>query len=258
MKICVLMKQVPDNDSAIILSNDSSSIKLNDITWCTNESDTYALEEALLMKEAHGGEVVACSFGRESSQQVIKDALAKGADRGLYISEEESDGFDILSTAKIFTQALKDENFDLIFSGLQSNDSGNAQLGLLLAEMLNMSHAALVMGTEVLNDTRIKVKQELEGGWFQWTELDLPASITIQSGLNKPRYASLRGIMMMKKKPIDIFDSSQIDSTGSKNKIFLDKMYIPQKVKETTFIEGTPDEIASKLGDLMINDIKVF
>ncbi len=258
MKICVLMKQVPDNDSAIVLSNDGSGIKLDDITWCTNESDTYALEEALLIKEAQGGEVVACTLGRESSQQVIKDALAKGADRGLYIPDDGLDNYDILATAKIFSQILKDENFHLILSGLQSNDSGNSQLGLLLAEMLQMSHAALVMGTEIVNENQIRVKQELEGGWFQWTELDLPSSITIQSGLNKPRYASLRGIMMMKKKPIEIFDKSRIDRTAIENKIFLEKMYIPNKIKETTFIEGTPDEIADKLVDIMINEIKVF
>lgn len=258
MKICVLIKQVPDNDSAILLSGDNNGIKFDDITWCTNESDTYALEEALLMKEAHGGEVVVCTFGQDSSRQVIKDALAKGADRGLYVSDEGLDGFDILEMAKIFAQALKDENFDLVFSGLQSNDAGNAQLGLLVAEMLDMSHAAMVMGTEVLSENRIKVKQELEGGWYQWTELDLPASITIQSGLNKPRYASLRGIMMMKKKPIDIFDTSQITSRSEDHKISLHRLYVPQKTKETTFIDGSPDEIANKLTDIMINDIKVF
>ena len=212
MKICVLIKQVPDKNSPLSISDDQISISETNITWVSNESDNYALEEALIIKETHEGEVVACTLGKESAGQVLKDAMAKGADRSIFISDPKFDSLDILSLAKIIASALKEENFDLILSGLQSDDQGNSQLGLLIAELLNMSHATLVMGTEIISDSTIKVKRELESGWFQWTELTLPASISIQSGINTPRYATLKGIMMVKKKTVDKNTSNEISN----------------------------------------------
>ena len=162
MKICVLMKQVPDKNSSLIISKDKLSLEKENITWVSNESDNYALEEALLIKESHGGEVVACTLGNESARQVLKDAMAKGADRGIFLSNSQIDSLAILSTAKVFASALKDESFNLILSGLQSDDQGNSQLGILIAELLGMSHASLVMSTDVVDDNTIKVKRELE------------------------------------------------------------------------------------------------
>ena len=158
MKICVLLKQVPDKNHPLTISDDHRSLEGDHIMWVSNESDNYALEEALLMKEAHGGEIVACTLGRSSAEQVLKDAMAKGADRSIFLSDEKFDDLDILSLAKVFSSVLKDENFDLILSGLQSDDLGNSQLGLLLAELLNMSHASLVMGADIINDSTIKVR----------------------------------------------------------------------------------------------------
>jgi electron transfer flavoprotein beta subunit len=131
---------------------------------------------------------------------------------------------------------------------------GNGQLGVLLAEHLNMSHGSLVMETNISDNTKIKVKRELENGWFQWSELDIPSSLTIQSGLNKPRYSSLRGIMMMKKKPIKIIKLSEINTEAHKIDN-LKSMYIPQKIKETIKIEGTSDEVAEKLHDILKNEL---
>ena len=257
MKICVLMKQVPDKDSRFKIDATNLGIENSDLTFVTNESDNYALEEALLLKEAHGGEVVVCALGPESAIQVVKDALSKGADRGIFLSDDAFENLDILSLAKVFQSALKEEKFDLIFSGLQSDDMGNGQLGILLAELLNTSHASLVMETEIVDDNKIKAKRELESGWFQWTELDFPASLTIQSGINTPRYASLRGIMMMKKKTIETKSAADVgfDETS---KTSLDKLYVPEKTKETVFIDGSPDEIVSKLVDVFSNEIKVL
>ncbi|MBC8311805.1 MAG: electron transfer flavoprotein subunit beta/FixA family protein [Candidatus Marinimicrobia bacterium] len=257
MKICVLMKQVPDKDAALKIDATSLGIDTSDLTFVTNESDSYALEEALLLKEAHGGEVVACTLGADSSLQVVKDALSKGADRGLFLRDDAFNDLDILSLSKVFGAALKDENFDLIFSGLQSDDVGNGQLGLLIAEHLNTSHASLVMETEMVGDSAIKAKRELESGWFQWTELDFPASLTIQSGINTPRYASLRGIMMMKKKTIDTKSAEDLGLSLT-SKTSTTKMYIPEKTKETVYVDGTTDEIVSKLVDIFANDIKVL
>ena len=258
MKICVLIKQVPDKDSPLTIADDHLSLDDNNITWVSNESDNYALEEALLLKEKHDGEVVACTLGSESSRQVLKDAMAKGADRGIFLSDSKFDSLDVLSIAKVFASALKDENFDLIMTGLQSDDQGNSQLGILIAELMNMSNASLVMSTEVLDNNTIKVKRELEDGWFQWTTLSLPASISIQSGLNTPRYATLKGIMMVKNKTVDEFNGESIPGLDLSSQAKLKKMYVPEKSKETVFIDGTPDEIAGKLVDVFKNEIQVL
>jgi len=255
MKICVLIKQVPDKDSKIRINPDSRTIDSTNITNVINESDNYALEEALLLKEKHGGEVVVCTFGNESSHEIIKTALAKGADRGIFIINTEHHYIDVLNVAKIITDNIKSEEFDIILSGLQSDDLGNCQLGLLIAEMLDTSHASLVMSTEMINDSTIKVKQELESGWFQWTELNLPTSLTIQSGINTPRYAALRGIMMAKNKPVEKIEINISNYTQS---LSLKKLYIPSKSKETQFIDGTPGEVASTIVDILINEIKVL
>ena len=255
MKICVLIKQVPDKDSKIVINADAKSIDTANITNIMNESDSYALEEALLLKEKHGGEVVVCSLGNQSSNEIIKTALAKGADKGIHLVNNQNNYLDILSIAKIIAKQLEDENFDLILSGLQSDDSGNCQLGLLIAELLNTSHSSLVMSTELLNDNTLKVKQELENGWFQWTELSLPASLTIQSGINTPRYASLRGIMMAKNKPLDAIE---VNSSDYESQLGLEKLYIPSKSKETKFLEGTTEDIATEILNVLTDEIKVL
>jgi len=256
MKICVLVKQVPDKDSDIKLTGDGFKIDQTNLNFLTNESDNYAIEEALLLKENHEAEVVICSLGTESSTQIVKDALSKGADRAIFIENDANKDFDILTISKIMSEILKSENFDLILSGLQSDDMGNGQLGVLIAEHLNMSHASLAMETKFENSDKINVKRELENGWFQWTELNLPASITIQSGINKPRYASLRGIMMMKKKTIDMKKISDLN-ISSEQKISLKSLYAPQKSKETEKIEGTTEEIVNRIYEILKEDLRI-
>ena len=257
MKIVVLVKQVLDKDSNINLAADGSLLNREDLALSTNECDSYALEEALQIKEKKGGEVIVLSVGNDSVLSVIKDGLAKGADKGLHIKTDNEEDLDALQLAKLIACALRDENIDIVLSGLQSDDKGYGQTGVLIAELLGLSHASLVIGTEVISDSVIKVKRELESGWFQWVDLSLPTSMTIQSGINKPRYSSLRGIMMMKKKPIETKTIEQLEFNATqKTKII--KMYIPEKSKETVFIEGTSDEIVDQLMDKFVNDIKVL
>jgi len=257
MKICVLVKQVPDKDSNIKIGTDGLSINPQDLNLITNESDNYAIEEALLLKEKHNAEVVICSFGQESSIQVIKDALSKGADKGLFIENDLNDDLDILNISKIFSKILESEKFDLILSGLQSDDIGNGQLGVLIAEHLKMSHASLVMETIIENTDKIKVKRELENGWFQWASLNLPASITIQSGINKPRYASLRGIMMMKRKTIDIKKASDLNIEINKN-LSLKSLYIPKQTKKIEKIEGATDDVVNRIYNILKEDLQII
>tara|TARA_Y100000588_G_C14011430_1_gene820183 strand:+ start:144 stop:905 length:762 start_codon:yes stop_codon:yes gene_type:complete len=252
------MKQVPNEDAAIRIKPDGSGIIEDNITFNTNEPDNYALEEALLIKEKIGdGEVVICTLGPESSSQTIKDGLAKGADRAIQIVDESSNHLDPLTTAKIFCKAIKEENFDLVLSGLQSDDGGHSQVGIILAELLGTSHASLVVGTDIQGES-CKVKRELESGWFQTVVLALPASMTIQSGLNKPRYASLKGIMGVKKKPVDKKNLNELgfENVNSRTKYL--KMYQPQKTKETKYIEGDTEEIVQNLLNILKDDLKAI
>src|ERR1700751_4220826 len=201
VNIIVCIKQVPAKDAPLAIAG--NWIKEADIGFEMNEPDSYALEEALRLKEKHGGEVVAISMGPERVKQTIKEALAKGADRGIHVVDAEFYKLDPLGSARSLAAAIHKETFDLILTGLQSDDQGFGQTGVLLAELLGLPHATIIMQIEVA-DAHLKLKRELEAGWFQWVELPLPAVLTIQSGINKVRYASLKGIMAAKKKEIAV------------------------------------------------------
>jgi electron transfer flavoprotein beta subunit len=253
MKIAVLVKQVPGSESPLSVQSSQKWVDESSVAYVMNESDNYALEEALQIKEANGeGEIVVVSLGPVRIQKVIREALAKGADRAIHIQMETESAIDPLATASHFADALKEENFDLIFTGLQSDDVGMGQTGVILGEMMGMATASLAMATEV-GDGKIKVKRELEAGWFQWVSLSLPACLTIQSGLNIPRYPSLKGIMGAKKKEIKVLKPS-----FSEPKQSLEKLYVPQSDKKTVMIEGTVDQMVEKLIDTFRNDIKVL
>jgi len=214
MKIAVLVKQVPGSETALPILENHNWIDEEQVSFVMNPPDNFAIEEALLIKERTGdGEVVIVSMGPARVQKVIREGLAKGADRGIHLEEDGQIQTDPLSIAKSISSILMDENFDLVLTGLQSDDTGMGQTGVLIGEMLGMSTGTLAMETDV-QDNAIRVKRELESGWFQWVKLPLPASISIQSGLNTPRYPSLRGIMGAKKKEIKVVSPSdhQTDS----------------------------------------------
>ena len=187
MKILVCMKQVPQKDAPLKLNESGTWIR-EDVSYEVNEPDAYALEEALRQKERNGGEVVVITAGPARAQQVLREALAKGADRAIHLEDSAFIGLDALSTARAFAAAIEDEQFDLIFTGLQSDDYGFAQTGVILAELLGWPHATIIMQIEK-TEAGIKVKRELEAGYFQFVEIPLPAVLTIQSGINKLRYA---------------------------------------------------------------------
>ena len=256
MKIAVLIKQVPGAESPLPLASDNKWIDESSITFVMNPPDNFALEEALLLKEKLGeGEVVILSMGPSRVQKVIREGLAKGADRGIHIEENALIEKDPLIISKQLSSVLKSENFDLILSGLQSDDTGMGQTGVLIGEILGMSTATLVIETDLKEDS-IKVKRELESGWFQWVELPLPASISIQSGLNTPRYPSLKGIMGAKRKEVKIIphsDQLQIQNVQSVN-----ELSIPKTSKQTEVIEGDVDAIVSRLVDVLKKEIKVI
>jgi electron transfer flavoprotein beta subunit len=256
LKIGVCVKQVPAKDAPLAILGESAWIRESDIGFETNEPDGFALEEALRLKEKHGGEVVAVSMGPERSKQTIKEALAKGADRGIHVADNEFFKLDPLNSAKSLAAAIKAENFDLILTGLQSDDQGFGQTGVLLAELLGRPHGTIIMAIEVI-DNHLKLKRELEAGWFQWVELPLPAVLTIQSGINKVRYATLKGIMAAKKKEITTIAR---ESLGVKHEPTqrIERIYVPSKTKKTEFITGTPKEAAAKLLEKLKHEARVL
>ena len=254
MNIIVCIKQVPAKDAPLAIAG--NWIKESDIGFEMNEPDSYALEEALRLKEKHGGEVVALSMGPERVKQTIKEALAKGADRGLHIADDQFAERDPLGSAKALAAANHREKVDLVLTGLQSDDHGFGQTGVLLAALLDRPHATIIMQIEV-QDGKMKLKRELEAGWFQWMECPLPAVLTIQSGINKVRYATLKGIMAAKKKEITTLARESL-GVAHETTQKIEKIYVPTKTKKTEFLTGTPTEVASKLVEKLKFEARVI
>ncbi|MDA1184599.1 MAG: electron transfer flavoprotein subunit beta/FixA family protein [Acidobacteria bacterium] len=251
MKIAVCIKQVPTREWQPRLRDDRSWVRDEDASHEMNEPDAYALEEALRLREKHGGEVVVCSAGPARVQQVLREALARGADRALHVEDDSLVSADASIGAGALAGAMADEQFDLVLTGLQSDDQGHGQTGVVLAERLGIPHSTIIMEIQVQTSdgsatdgpARVRVKRELEGGWFQWLTMPLPALLTIQSGINQLRYATLKGIMAAKKKeirkvalPAGMQPSQQILSLA-----------VPTRSKQTQMIAGSPSDAAREL-----------
>jgi electron transfer flavoprotein beta subunit len=257
MKILVCMKQVPQKDAPLKLNESGTWIR-EDVSYEVNEPDAFALEEALRQKEkAGGGEVVVITAGPARAAQVLREGLAKGADRAIHLEGDGFVGLDAFNTAKAFAAAIKEEQFDLIFTGLQSDDYGYAQTGVILAEILGWPHATIIMEIQK-QESGIKVKRELEAGFFQYVDMPTPAVLTIQSGINKLRYATLIGIKQAKNKPLRKVTMEEVKSALGDNMQKIEKLYIPQKTKKTEMIEGSPADIAKKLVEKLKNDVRVL
>jgi len=244
MKIAVCIKQVPTREWQPRLNDAKTWIREQEASYEMNEPDAYALEEGLRLREKHGGEVVVCSAGPARVQQVIREALARGADRAIHVEDEALGAADAFTAASALAPAMKEEAFDLILTGLQSDDQGHAQFGPVLGEKLGMPHSTIIM--EVQADpaaASMKVKRELEGGWFQYVTMPLPALLTIQSGINQLRYATLKGIMAAKKKEIRKVGAPE----GVVSRLKVVALYAPQKSKQTVMIGGSPADAAKEL-----------
>lgn len=254
------MKQVPQKDAPLKLNASATWIR-EDVSYEVNEPDAYALEEALRQKEKNGGEVVVITAGPARAQQVLREALAKGADRAIHLEDDAFVSFDALNMARALATVIKSEPFDLIFTGLQSDDYGYAQTGVILAELLSVPHATIIMQIESSNGG-IRVKRELEAGYFQFVEMPLPAVLTIQSGINKLRYATLLGIKQAKNKPLRKVSLAEVQAAvpagavGNLQKI--ERLYVPQKTKNTEFIQGTPVETARTIVEKLRNEVRVI
>jgi electron transfer flavoprotein beta subunit len=242
MKIAVCVKQVVTREWQLRVNDQKTWIRDNDASFELNEPDAYALEEALRLKEKHGGEVVVCSAGPARAAQVIREALARGADRAIHVESDALATADANGVAEALAAAIRDEQVDLVLTGLQSDDQGFGQVGVLLAEKLGMPHATIIMEVQK-SDSGLRVKRELEGGWFQWVALPLPALLTIQSGINQLRYATLKGIMAAKKKEIRKVAAPASAQTTQR----ITSIYFPEKGKKTQMLPGSPADAAKEL-----------
>ena len=255
MKIAVCIKQVPTREWQPRLNDAKTWVRDQDVSYEMNEPDAYALEESLRLREKHGGEVVVCSAGPARVQQVIREALARGADRALHVEDDSLAAADAFTAASALAAAMGEQKFDLILTGLQSDDQGHAQFGPVLAEKLSIPHSTIIM--EVNADpaaNSLRVKRELEGGWFQYVTMPLPALLTIQSGINQLRYATLKGIMAAKKKEI----AKVAAPAGLASRQLIVQMYAPQKVKQTVMIGGSPAEAAKELVKRLREEARVL
>jgi electron transfer flavoprotein beta subunit len=257
MKIIIAIKQVPARDSQLRIASSAKWIEDADLTYEINEPDAYALEAGLQLKEQHTGEVVVICAGPARAAQTIREALAKGADRAIHIEDENLSRFDPLATAKLLAAALQPEAPDLILTGLQSDDLGYGQTGVILAEVMGLPHATLIMQVEK-QDGRIRVKRELEDGWFQHVEMPLPALLTIQSGISKLRYATLMGIKKAKTKEIKRLTVGELAAGTQAPSITVDRIYLPERTKRTQLFEGNPKEAATKLAEKLKFEARVL
>jgi electron transfer flavoprotein beta subunit len=254
MKIAVCIKQVVTREWQLRVNDSHTWIRDQDASFELNEPDAYALEEGLRLKEKQGGEVVVCSAGPARATQVIREALARGADRAIHVESDALAAADAFTVADALASAIRDEKFDLVLTGLQSDDQGFGQVGCVLAEKLGIPHATIIMEVQVADGPTLRVKRELEGGWFQWLSLPLPALLTIQSGINQLRYATLKGIMAAKKKEI----RKVTPSIAGESMQRIERVYFPEKAKKTQMIAGSAAEAARELVRHLREDARVI
>lgn len=255
MKIIVSVKQVPARDSSLRVDSASKWLDESDLSYEMNEPDAYALEEALQLKEKLGGEVVVVSAGPERVGQTIREALAKGADRAIHVQLDQAKALDALAPARLLAKAVEAEKPELILTGLQSDDLGYGQTGVILAELLGYAHATIVMEVEP-QGTTVRVKRELEDGWFQYLTLPLPAVLTIQSGIRKLRYATLMGIKKAKTKEVKTVPAGDLSSAAPA--LETERIHLPQRSKQAQIFTGDAKQAAHQLVEKLKFEARVI
>ena len=256
MKILVAIKQVPGRDSRLNVAPSGEWIDDSDLSYEINEPDAYALEAALQLKEQHGGEVVALCAGPERVSSTIREALAKGADRAIHVEIDDPGAWDSLNLARLLAKAAATESPDLMLAGLQSDDLGYGQTGVIMAELLGLPHATLVMKVEAA-DGQLRVKRELEGGWFQWVAMPLPALLSIQSGISKLRYATLMGIKKAKSKEVHKLTAAEL-GVSPEPVLKLRRVYAPLRSKQTQMLTGSAQEQAAALVEKLQREVRAI
>jgi len=256
MNIIVCIKRVPETTEAdIFIDKTGKAIDKSGLVFDLNEWDSYAIEEAILLKEKLGGTVTVLSMGGEDTNESIRKCLAMGADDALRLTDPAFEGSDGFATAKVLAEAIRKMPYDLIFTGTQAEDDGFGQVGVALAELLGVPHAALVNRIEV-QDKKVRAHRELEGGLEEVVEIDLPAVLTIQTGINEPRYVSIMGIRKVAKKEIKVLKTSDLNLKPEEvglagSGILLEKVFLPPVGEGAQMLEGKPEDVATKVFDIL-------
>ena len=260
MKLLTCLKEVPDRDTRYEINAAGTGIKSSDLTFEIGECDEYSLEESLKLREEHGGEVAILTLGPQRAEKSIRKGLAMGADRAILVRDDEGRATTPHAVAKVLAEALKEEEYDLILTGTQSDDWSYAQTGVLLAELLGLPHATIVM--EIRADPaqkKVKALREMESGWFQWVELPMPSVLTIQAGISQIRYASLKGIMQAKKKEIRNIALSDLNvDLSSLPQVEVLKVYLPEVEKKAEILQGATEEVVEQLVEKLKKEAKVL
>jgi electron transfer flavoprotein beta subunit len=256
---------VPDPASRLVINEAKTWIKDNDLTFVASEADNYALEEALRLKEKHQGEAAVLSMGGEEAARVLRSGLAMGADRAIHLLDPKFKGSDEFAAAEALARAIeKDGGADLVLTGVQSDDLGTGMTGVMLAEFLGYAHATVVIGVEADPAAKtLRVRRELEGGINETVELPIPAVLTIQFGINQPRYASLKGIMAAKKKELKVLSAGDLgladNRVGAAGAMYeVKEIFVPERKSRVEFISGTAEEAAAKLVEKLRKEAKVL
>jgi electron transfer flavoprotein beta subunit len=259
MNIVVCVKQVPDTsdpDTEVHIDSSGKGVDQSKFSFVINDADNFAVEEAVLLKEKHGGEVTVVNIGPEAANQVIKMALAKGGDSAIRLDDEKFALSDVLATARVLQSAVKDVSYDVVLTGCMASDDGYGAVGVALAQLLGVPHAAMVKTVEVIDDKKLKIGRELEGGLLEMNEIETPCVLTIQTGGNEPRYASFKGIREASKKEIKVMDLAATglseDQVGEAGSVAVMTQYsVPEVGELAEMLEGDPAETSAKLADIL-------
>ncbi|MCL7982936.1 MAG: electron transfer flavoprotein subunit beta/FixA family protein [marine benthic group bacterium] len=252
MEIIVCIKRVPDlSEAEIEIGRDGVSLDDEDLDYDVNEWDNFAIEAAVQLKEEHGGRVTAMTVGDEDAEDVLRRALAMGADEAVHLMDDAFEGSDALGTATILQRAIAGRPFDLILTGAISGDEARGHVGPMLAALLDIPMVALVTELSVESGT-VTVRHEVEGGLERITRMVLPALVTTQTGLNEPRYVSIRGIRKVAGMEIPVLeagdldlDSSQVGLAGSA--VTIEEIFLPPRGEGAEMLEGSEESVVEKL-----------
>ncbi len=256
MDIVSCVNRVPDTSEAeVAIGKEGRTIETKDLVFDINEWDKYAVEEAALLKEKLGGSVTAVTIGPEEAEDTLRRCFATGADSAIRLTDKAFEGSDAAATARILYQAVKDLKFDLLLTGAQASDDGYGQVGPTLAQLLGIPHATLVTHIEII-DGKVRVHRELEGGLDEVVEVPLPAVLTIQTGINEPRYVSIMGVRKAAREEIETsgvtelgLTEEEVGESGSRTRV--ERLFLPPVTKETEILQGSPDEVATRLARIL-------
>jgi electron transfer flavoprotein beta subunit len=256
MDILVCVKRVPDpTENEIEIKKDGSDIVRDDLVYSVNEWDNYAVEEAIQLRDEHGGSVTVVTVGSEDDEEVLRREMAMGADHGILISDEAALSSDGLGLARVLKAEAEKGGYDLVMTGAQAED-GAAQVGGMIAALLDWPYASLVNAIEVQGGGKLKVGREIEGGNQEMNEIATPCVLSIQTGINEPRYVGIRGIRKVAKVEIPVHtvadlgvDSGSVGSAAAR--VRRSEYFVPAMGEGAEILEGSSDEVAQKLVELL-------